>query len=70
MSEVDFQNGLVVGLTLAGKNGAVGGTTPSPDSGLPTPGAVTLVEASYPALFQVAPPLPYSLWFVSLVVAS
>lgn len=28
MSEIDFQNGLVVGLTLAGKNGAIGGVAP------------------------------------------
>ena len=25
MSEIDFQNGLAVGLTLAGKNGVIGG---------------------------------------------
>lgn len=30
MSEIDFQNGLVVGLTIAGKNGAVGGVAPPP----------------------------------------
>ena len=33
MSEIDFQNGLVVGLTLAGKNGAVGGVAPPPATG-------------------------------------
>ncbi len=33
MSEVDFQNGLVVGLAIAGKNGAVGGVAPPPSGG-------------------------------------
>lgn len=39
MSDIDFQNGLVVGLTLGGKNGLIGP--------LPSSGESTLQEISF-----------------------
>ena len=49
MSEIDFQNGLVVGLTLAGKNGAVGGVAPPPSGGGGC-GFEVVTLPTYPAL--------------------
>lgn len=54
MSEVDFQNGLVVGLTLAGKNGAVGGVggaTP-PAGDYLTPFTMALSVETFPLPIQ------------------
>jgi hypothetical protein len=55
MSEVDFQNGLVVGLTLAGKNGAVGGVAPPPAA--PTGGPFVIGYLTQSAV--LLPVLPF-----------
>jgi hypothetical protein len=54
MSEIDFQNGLVAGLMIAGKNGAVGGVggaTP-PAGDCLTPFTMTLSVETFPLPIQ------------------